>query len=148
MSSKSKVASKPRLLWFDLTRAQNAEQCIQQFRPTCEVSLIHGLDGLPKADAPNLPQMICLQFDHPDSQGAALPQADGLLGRTGLEALLADRRQQRLGGKLAVDAYLAGGQIDLDPGAGVEGLHGLADGADTMAAGHALNLEYLHGACS
>lgn len=68
----AKAASKPRLLWFDLTREQSAEQCIAQFTPACQVSLARGLDSLPRVDDRQPPQMICLQFDHPDSQGLNL----------------------------------------------------------------------------
>lgn len=68
----AKAASKPRLLWFDLTSAQSAEQCIEQLAPPCQVSLAYGLGSLPAADEKNPPDMICVQFDRPDSSGLNL----------------------------------------------------------------------------
>lgn len=70
----TKAACKPRLLWFDLTSTQSAEQCIQQFIPQCQVSLAYGLGSLPGPDEKPLPDMICLQFDRPDSSGLNLLQ--------------------------------------------------------------------------
>lgn len=68
----TKATRKPRLLWFDLSSTQSAEQCIQQFRPHCHVELASGLNDLtPDADKP-APDMLCLQFDRPDSNGLNL----------------------------------------------------------------------------
>jgi AraC-like DNA-binding protein len=64
-----KAARKPRLLWLDLSNTPSAEQCIQPFISQCHVSLISGLDGLPGADEKHPPDMLCLQFDRPDSNG-------------------------------------------------------------------------------
>ena len=68
----NKAAHKPRLLWMDLSNTPSAEQCIQQFTPQCQVSLIADLDELPGADEKHLPDMLCLQFDRPDSNGLNL----------------------------------------------------------------------------
>lgn len=68
----TKAARKPNLLWLDLTSTQAAEQCIQQFLPHCNVSLAYGLDELPLPDDKPLPDMLCLQFDRPDSNGLNL----------------------------------------------------------------------------
>jgi len=68
----AKAACKPHLLWFDLTSKQNAEQCIEQFTPQCHVSMADGLGSLPGAEDKKLPDMFCLQFDRPDSNGLNL----------------------------------------------------------------------------
>lgn len=68
----TKAARKHRLLWIDLTSAQTAEQCIQQFLPHCHIDLAYGLDELPLAGNSPLPDMLCLQFDRPDSNGLNL----------------------------------------------------------------------------
>lgn len=68
----NKAARKPRLLWLDLSSTPSAEQCIQQLLPHCQVSLIGGMEGLPAAGEKQLPDMLCLQFDRPDSNGLNL----------------------------------------------------------------------------
>ncbi|MCQ4347563.1 helix-turn-helix domain-containing protein [Pseudomonas stutzeri] len=68
----TKAACRPRLLWFDLTSSQSAEQCIQQFVPQCQVTLAYGLDNLPGPEDKPLPDMLCLHFDRPDSGGLNL----------------------------------------------------------------------------
>ena len=68
----SKAARKPHLLWLDLTSGQTADQCIQQFLPHCHVTLIPGPDELPLPGAKPTADMLCLQFDRPDSNGLNL----------------------------------------------------------------------------
>ena len=68
----TKASRKPHLLWFDLTNTQSAEHCIQQFLPQCHVSLATGMDDLVEEDGKPVPDMLCLQFDRPDSNGLNL----------------------------------------------------------------------------
>lgn len=68
----NKASHKPRLLWLDLSGTPNTEQCIQPLQPYCQVSLISGMDALSVASAKSPPDMLCLQFDRPDSNGLNL----------------------------------------------------------------------------
>ncbi|SDT29386.1 response regulator transcription factor [Pseudomonas oryzae] len=68
----TKATRKPRLLWFDLSSTRSAAQCIQAFLPHCHIDQACGLDDLTaEADKP-APDMLCLQFDRPDSNGLNL----------------------------------------------------------------------------
>lgn len=68
----TKAIRKPHLLWFDLNTTESAESCIAQFVPHCHVSLASGLDDLTLDGEQPVPDMLCLQFDRPDSNGLNL----------------------------------------------------------------------------
>jgi AraC-like DNA-binding protein len=68
----TKAASKPLLLWIDLSCDQVAEQCIEQFAAQCRIVRADGLDSLADAVAQTHADMLCLQFDRPDDHGLHL----------------------------------------------------------------------------
>lgn len=67
-----RAACKPHLLWLDLSSERSAEQCIPQFLLQCRVSRAADLEGIAAAWAQEPPDMLCLQFDRPDSHGLNL----------------------------------------------------------------------------
>ena len=67
-------------------------------------------------------------------------------GCSGLDliTLFGDQLDDSLRRQRTVDLHLLARQIDLDPGLRIFALNHVSDRADAMAAGHALNLEYVH----
>lgn len=61
-------ASKPLLLWLDLTHDRSTEELIAQFRSSCNCRLAHDL-LIAKEDWEQQPDMICMHFDRPDLLG-------------------------------------------------------------------------------
>lgn len=61
-------ASKPLLLWLDLTHDRSTEGLIAQFRASCDCQLAHDL-LIAKENWPQQPDMICIHFDRPDLLG-------------------------------------------------------------------------------
>ncbi len=61
-------ASKPLLLWLDLTHDRSTEELIAQFRSSCNCRLVHDL-LIAKDDWDQQPDMICIHFDKPDLLG-------------------------------------------------------------------------------
>lgn len=58
---------RPQLLWLDLTRQARSAQTIQGFREHFDVQLADGIQSI--GQSPAAPDMLCVEFDHPDSRG-------------------------------------------------------------------------------
>ena len=67
----SNSATKPLLLWLDLTHDRSVEELIDQFRATCECRLAKSSSVTERASEQQ-PDMICMHFDHPDALGLNL----------------------------------------------------------------------------
>ena len=67
---KSNSATKPFLLWLDLTHDRSVEELIGQFRATCDCRLAKNA-ALPERPHEQ-PDMICMHFDRPDALGLNL----------------------------------------------------------------------------
>lgn len=61
-------ASKPLLLWLDLTHDRSTEELIAQFRSSCNCRLVQDSE-LTNGDWGQQPDMICMHFDRPDLLG-------------------------------------------------------------------------------
>jgi AraC-like DNA-binding protein len=68
---KSNLATKPLLLWLDLTHDRSVEELIDHFRASCDCRLAHST-GLPLQAHAQQPDMICMYFDRPDALGLNL----------------------------------------------------------------------------
>ncbi|NQD95761.1 response regulator transcription factor [Pseudomonas sp. CrR25] len=68
---KSNSATKPFLLWLDLTHDRSVEELIGQFRATCDCRLARN-STLPERAHEQQPDMICMHFDRPDALGLNL----------------------------------------------------------------------------
>ncbi|HBX56591.1 helix-turn-helix transcriptional regulator [Pseudomonas sp. UBA2684] len=68
---KSNSATKPFLLWLDLTHDRSVEELIGQFRATCDCRLAKP-STLPERAHEQQPDMICMHFDRPDALGLSL----------------------------------------------------------------------------
>lgn len=67
---KSNSATKPFLLWLDLTHDRSVEELIGHFRSTCDCRLAKN-SALPERTHEQ-PDMICMHFDRPDALGLNL----------------------------------------------------------------------------
>ncbi|WP_439862109.1 response regulator transcription factor [Pseudomonas sp. MBLB4136] len=67
----SNSATKPLLLWLDLTHDRSVEELIDQFRAACECRLAKS-SSLSERASEQQPDMICMHFDHPDALGLNL----------------------------------------------------------------------------
>ncbi len=67
---KSNSATKPFLLWLDLTHDRSVEELIGHFRSTCDCRLAKN-STLPERTHEQ-PDMICMHFDRPDALGLNL----------------------------------------------------------------------------
>lgn len=72
MHAKAKPARKPLLLWFDLSGNGAAAHCIPAFEAHCRIRLADSANGLDELALTPRPDMLCLQFDRPDSIGLNL----------------------------------------------------------------------------
>jgi AraC-like DNA-binding protein len=68
---KSNLATKPLLLWLDLTHDRSVEELIDHFRASCDCRLAHST-ALPVQAHAQQPDMICMYFDRPDALGLNL----------------------------------------------------------------------------
>jgi len=67
----SHAVTAPRLLWFDLTHDQSAQDCIPAFAGTCHVTLARDL-SVSSMGLQQRPDMICMHYDRPDALGLSL----------------------------------------------------------------------------
>jgi len=67
----SNSATKPFLLWLDLTHDRSVEELIGHFRSTCDCRLAKN-SALPERAHEQQPDMICMHFDRPDALGLNL----------------------------------------------------------------------------
>jgi AraC-like DNA-binding protein len=67
----SNSATKPLLLWLDLTHDRSVEELIDQFRAACDCRLAKS-SSLSERAGEQQPDMICMHFDHPDALGLNL----------------------------------------------------------------------------
>ena len=67
----SNSATKPFLLWLDLTHDRSVADLIALFRATCECRLAEAA-AMPQRASAQQPDMICMHFDRPDALGLNL----------------------------------------------------------------------------
>lgn len=61
----------PRLLWFDLTHDESAQDCMATFASVCHINLARDL-SVAGIKAQQRPDMICMHYDRPDTMSLNL----------------------------------------------------------------------------